>query len=100
MIFFEWDDTKAASNERKHGVTFEDAMSVFDDPYAILEQDRVVDGEPRWIALGIVDDESIVVVAHLLHEDETGEAIRIISARPADRQERTRYGKHRAENAG
>ena len=100
MILFEWDETKAESNERKHGVSFEDAMSVFDDPYAILEQDRVVEGEARWIALGIVDDESVVVVAHSIQENEANETIRIISSRPANRQERRRYGKHRAKNAG
>ena len=100
MIFFEWDKTKAESNERKHGVTFEDAMSVFDDPYAILEQDRIVDGEARWIALGIVDDESVVVVAHSIQETEADETVRIISARHANRQERRRYGKNRTKNAG
>jgi uncharacterized protein len=100
MIFFEWDKTKAESNVRKHGVSFDDALSVFDDPYAILEQDRIVDGEARWIALGIVDDESVVVVAHSIQQDETDETIRIISARPANRQERRRYGQHRAKDAG
>jgi uncharacterized protein len=100
MIRFEWDETKAESNVRKHGVSFDDALSVFDDPYAILEQDRVVEGEARWIALGIVDDESVVLVAHSIQEDEADETIRIISARPANRQERKRYGKHRAKNAG
>ena len=40
MIRFEWNPVKAQTNERKHGVTFEDAMHVFDDPYALFEQDR------------------------------------------------------------
>jgi uncharacterized DUF497 family protein len=100
MIFFEWDKAKAESNEREHGVTFEDAMSVFRDPDAVFEQDRIVDGEARWIALGIVDDDSVVVVAHSTHEDGADETVRIISARLANRQERRRYGKHRAKNAG
>jgi uncharacterized DUF497 family protein len=40
MIRFEWDPVKARTNQRKHGVAFEDAMHVFDDPYALFEQDR------------------------------------------------------------
>jgi uncharacterized DUF497 family protein len=40
MVRFEWDPPKARTNQRKHGVTFEDAMHVFDDPYALFEQDR------------------------------------------------------------
>lgn len=98
MIFFEWDETKAESNERKHGVTFEDARGVFDDPNAILEQDRIVDGEARWIALGIVNGESVIVVAHSVEETPTEETIRIISARRANREERRRYGKNREKN--
>jgi uncharacterized protein len=53
MIRFEWDPVKARTNQRKHGVTFDDAMHVFDDPCALFEQDRAVEGgEPRWQALG------------------------------------------------
>jgi uncharacterized DUF497 family protein len=40
MIRFEWDSVKAQTNQRKHGVSFEDAMHVFEDPYALFEQDR------------------------------------------------------------
>lgn len=47
MIQFEWDPAKAKSNERKHGVVFEDAMLIFNDPHLISEQDRIVDGELR-----------------------------------------------------
>ena len=52
MILFEWDEAKAKSNERKHGVRFEDAMLVFADPYALVEQDRMEGGELRWQTLG------------------------------------------------
>jgi uncharacterized protein len=100
MLLFEWDETKAGSNERKQGVTFEDAMSVFDDPDAVFEQDRIVDGEVRWTALGIVDNESVIVVAHSVQTDETNETIRIISARLANRKEKRHYGKTREKNAG
>jgi len=53
MILFEWDEAKARSNERKHGVRFEDAMLVFADPYALVEQDRLEGGELRWQTLGL-----------------------------------------------
>ena len=48
MVWFEWDDVKASTNERKHGVRFDDAMLVFSDPYALVEQDRIEGGELRW----------------------------------------------------
>ena len=44
---FEWDENKAASNYRKHGIKFENAVHVFDDPLRILRQDRVENGEYR-----------------------------------------------------
>jgi uncharacterized protein len=47
MARFEWDEAKAKSNARKHGVRFEDAMLVFADPYALVEQDRLEGGELR-----------------------------------------------------
>jgi uncharacterized DUF497 family protein len=48
MVLFEWDAAKAASNERKHGVSFDDATLVFLDPYALIDQDRIEDAELRW----------------------------------------------------
>ena len=49
MIRFEWDPVKARTNQRKHGVTFDDAMHVFDDPHALFEEDRAEsEGEIRW----------------------------------------------------
>ncbi len=52
MLLFQWDAGKAASNKRKHGIAFEEAMLVFEDPYALFEEDRVVEGETRWLTLG------------------------------------------------
>jgi uncharacterized DUF497 family protein len=52
MVWFEWDDVKANTNERKHGVHFDDAMLVFSDPYALVEQDRIEGGELRWQTFG------------------------------------------------
>jgi uncharacterized DUF497 family protein len=88
---FEWDPDKAASNLRKHGVSFETAARVFRDPAALLEQDRMVNGERRWQALGVVEGFTMLLVAHVVHEEAHTEVIRIISARPANRQERRRY---------
>lgn len=45
MVLFEWDEAKAKSNKRNHGVSFDDAILVFADPFALVEQDRVEDGE-------------------------------------------------------
>jgi hypothetical protein len=92
MRVFEWDPRKAASNLRKHGVSFEDAVLVFDDPLAQFEQDRIVEGERRWQATGIGQGFTLIVVAYATWDDEqTTEVIRIISARRAEKHEQRRY---------
>ena len=91
-IRFEWDEAKEKLNVRKHGVSFDDAMAAFADPWALMVQDRVEEGELRWQTLGMVGGCLILLVAHTVGEDEDGvEIIRIISARAADRKERKRY---------
>ena len=90
---FEWDPTKAASNLRKHGVSFPTAARVFSDPYALVEQDRIENGEERWQTIGVVDGIVMLLVAHTVREQDDIEVIRIISARRADRKERRRYEK-------
>jgi uncharacterized DUF497 family protein len=91
MIWFEWDPAKAKSNERKHGVRFDDALLVFADPHALVEQDRVEGGELRWQILGSAAGVGLLVVAHTIRDQEPDEIIRIISARRAVRRERKRY---------
>lgn len=92
MIRFEWDETKSRANRRKHGVSFETARLVFDDPFALMRQERVVDGELRWQAIGRVAQELVLVVAHTVREAEHGgEVVRLISARKAMKGERKRY---------
>ena len=71
MIWFEWDEAKAKSNRRKHGVRFEDAMLVFADPFAMAEQDRSEDGELRWQTLGIVAGIVLLLVAHTVQNEDT-----------------------------
>ena len=88
---FTWDAEKAARNRVKHRVSFELAMRVFADPFALTSQDRVEDGEMRWQTLGAVEGYTLLVVAHTVQDDEGAEVIRIISARRADRTERRHY---------
>jgi uncharacterized DUF497 family protein len=93
---YEWDDAKAERNERKHGITFEVAILVFDDPNCALFVERVQDGEERWHAIGSVMGAVILTVVHTYYAEATGETIRIISARNATAQERKLY----AQNLG
>ena len=89
---FEWDPAKAASNRKKHRVSFEVAARAFADPFALVEQDRIENGELRWQTLGMVDGCLLLLVAHTVWDNEDGaEVIRIISARRAELKERKRY---------
>jgi hypothetical protein len=94
MIWFEWDEAKARSNLRKHGVRFDDAMLVFLDPYALVEQDRIEQEELRWQTLGLAAGIVLLLVAHTVQGDGEDEIIRIISARKASRKERIRYAEN------
>jgi uncharacterized protein len=99
MVLFEWDEAKAKSNERKHGVRFEDAMLVFADPYALVEQDRLEGGELRWQTLGLAGGIVLLLVAHTVRNEQDDEVIRIISARRAVREERRRYDENREKES-
>ncbi|RWR25516.1 BrnT family toxin [Sinirhodobacter populi] len=90
---FVWDPVKAESNERKHGVRFEEAALVFFDPLHLTVQDRIEGGEYRWQTIGSVSGAAILLVAHayVAGGPEPMETIRIISARRATPQERKRY---------
>jgi uncharacterized DUF497 family protein len=97
MVLFEWDESKAASNLRKHRVSFADSLLVFSDPYALIEDDRVVDDEMRWQMLGLTGGAVLVLVVHTVRTEVKDEIIRIISARKATRKERERYDENRAK---
>jgi uncharacterized DUF497 family protein len=85
---FEWDPRKAARNQAKHGVSFEEASSVFGDPLGwIVDDPRHSRGERRQALLG--SSERHLVLAVMFTERE--EVIRVISARKATRQERENY---------
>lgn len=82
-MHFQLDPTKAASNLKKHGVSFADAEGVFYDPLAIHQVDPDSDDEERFVAVGLGSAGTILVVIYTLR----GEEIRIISARHATRHE-------------
>ncbi|MBP9713132.1 MAG: BrnT family toxin [Sterolibacterium sp.] len=88
--FIEWDTVMAEVNYRKHGIRFEDAALVFDDPLAVSVQDRSENGEQRWRTIGQAGGCLVLLVAHTVKIDDA-EVLRIISARRVDRKERKRY---------
>lgn len=85
---YDWDRAKAVRNLRKHGVSFEEAASVFGDPlaYTFADPDHSVT-EERWLTFGVSAEQRILVVSHMEHE----KGIRIISARQATAHERKIY---------
>jgi uncharacterized DUF497 family protein len=98
MVWFEWDEGKAKTNERKHGVRFDDAILVFADPYALMEQDRIEGGELRWQTIGLAGGVVLLLVAHTIRDEGADEIIRIISARKATWKECKHYDENREEN--
>jgi hypothetical protein len=85
---FEWDPVKAEVNERKHGISFLEACTVFDDDHAstVLDPDHS-EGETRYLTFGMSSFGRPLVVAHT----DRGANIRIISARPMTPRERRAY---------
>jgi uncharacterized DUF497 family protein len=90
---FEWDVTKAIANVRKHGVTFEQAATVFLDAFALTVYDEAHSGdEERWFTLGQDANGALLAVAHTYEEGGTTSfRVRIISAREATACERRFY---------
>lgn len=91
MDSFEWDPAKERANVRKHGVDFELARRVFDDPDAVSDLDRIESGEYRWQIIGLVNGVAILLVAYTIRDNSGAETIRIISARRASKSEKRRY---------
>ena len=89
---FEWDARKAAVNRTKHGVSFEEAATMFGDPDALDGPDlRHSEEESRFLRLGRAATGRVLVVAYAVRRRDDGENIRIISARRASRKERAAY---------
>ncbi len=87
---FEWDPAKASSNAKKHGITFEEARSVFSDEHAkLIDDPDHSEDEDRFVLLGMSHSARILVVVHCYRE--ANHSIRIISARKASKQESKFY---------
>lgn len=94
---FEWDEAQNRGNRKKHGVSFQTATLVFEDPYALTKLDSTEAVENRFLTLGAAGPGVVLLVVHTSCEDTAEEAIRIISARPATSRERKEYEKtHKA----
>lgn len=95
VLKFEWNEEKSISNFQKHGVSFEEAKEVFEDPFHISKLDhRFNYFEERWITLGSTSKDKILVVANMFFDENGEEIIRIISARKANQKERKFYEQH------
>lgn len=88
---FVWDEAKNRANKAKHGVSFELAKRVFDDPLHLTVPDRGVHEEVRWQTVGLVGSVMILLVVHTHVEQNREDIVRIISARRATRRERAHY---------
>jgi uncharacterized DUF497 family protein len=87
-VIVEWDNRKAAANLRKHGVSFEEAVTALEDSLAVTYRDPDhSEEESRFLTFGVSSSGRILVVAHTDRE----EAVRLMSARPATRSERRAY---------
>ena len=87
----EWDRAKNETNRTKHGIDFETAQLVFDDPRCVTFVERVADQEERWHAIGSIEQIIILLVVHTYREELAEEVVRIISTHPATRRERRLY---------
>ena len=84
---FQWDENKNRANKKKHGLSFEQALEVFDDEYRLEEYDELhSDDEIRWQTIGMAHD-----ILFVVYTERDEDIIRIISARFATREERSWY---------
>ena len=90
---FEWDPEKATSNHDKHGISFEEAATVFRDPIALsIYDDEHSENEERWITIGISNTGRLIVVCHTFQKhDKNTVSIRIFSSRKATKRETKQY---------
>jgi uncharacterized DUF497 family protein len=88
---YQWDPKKAASNLEKHGIDLADAVGVFEDEWALTLEEEYVEGEQRFVTMGMDFLRRVLVVVYTYR----GEAIRLMSARTATRRERRAYERKR-----
>lgn len=89
---YEWDPRKAEANRKHHGVSFGDAVSVFEDEFALTREDPDAEGEQRFVTLGMDATGTLLVVVYAYREHDVS---RLISAWKANKAQRTRYEKQR-----
>ena len=89
----EWDPRKAAANRRAHGVSFAEAVTVLNDDHALTRQDPDVQGEERFVTLGLSDIAQLLVVVYVYREPDV---IRLISAWKANKRQRELYEEGRS----
>lgn len=93
MVIYEWDENKNQANIKKHGVSFEEAKTVFEDKESILFNDEShSDAEERFLLIGFSFKLNLLIVCHCYRENET--VIRIISARKVTKLEAREYEKN------
>lgn len=88
---FEWDPHKNRRNQQKHGLSFELAQKVFEDPKLLSDYNGHVNDENRWQALGQVNGMVLLLVVYTIRQHNGNDITRIISARKATKSERTLY---------
>lgn len=88
---FEWDQDKNRRNLTKHGIRFETAILVFDDPFALTQRDDAVEDDERWLTMGAIAPGAILLVVHTFDHQNGEDIVRIISARAAESHERRAY---------
>ncbi len=90
MLLFEWDENKNIANIQKHGISFEEASSVFNDDQALIISDEShSQNEERFVMIGFSYKYNLLVVCHCYRQNES--VIRIISARKATKSEKREY---------
>ncbi len=92
-IHFEWHGRKADANKRRHGISFETAVLVFDDPHVLEIDEGDTHGEARYNAIGEALGE-LLFVCYTSYEENGDEIVRIISARKAEAKEHRAYQRH------
>jgi uncharacterized DUF497 family protein len=95
MLFTEWDEDKAAANILKHGISFEEAADVFDDPLHVVGENLEFEGEQRYDAIGFIARGLLVHVTYVDWMEGFDVVARIISARKATQREERIYGQNR-----
>ena len=84
----EFDQSKAAANLKKHGVSLDEAAGSLLDPFALVREDEDAEGEERFVLVGMSREDRLLTVCYTLRGEET---IRLISARQASRREERQY---------